>query len=178
MNKLLAVAIAILAIAAISSLSPVYAMGSKQEESASSDSAPPNAMAQDAGNSMMAATDPSKAVFDLSGLAPGVLPFSTEAAAQAIASRKRVVYFFAASWCPTCRETYRDLKANAEYIPDDLVIVVVDYDKSAALKTRYGVTYQHTFVTIGPMGEKLKAWSGTTSVSGIVQNASAMQEPE
>ena len=119
----------------------------------------------------MAAVDPSKAVFDLSGLAPAILPFSTEAAAQALASRKQVVYFFAASWCPTCREAYRNLKADASSIPEDLVIVVVDYDKSAALKAKYGVSYQHTFIKIDSAGESLKAWSGTSSVSDIVANA-------
>ena len=119
---------------------------------------------------MMAAADPAKAVFDLSGMAPGVLPFSTEASAQALAARRQVVYFFAASWCPTCRETYRDLKANTGSIPDDLVVVVVDYDKSAALKTRYDVTYQHTFILIGPAGEARKSWSGSRTIADIVKN--------
>jgi thiol-disulfide isomerase/thioredoxin len=126
-----------------------------------------------AGDAMMS-VDPSKAVFDLSGLAPGVIPFTSEAAAQAIASHKRVVYFFAASWCPTCRQTYRDLKANARMVPSDLVIVVVDYDKSAALKAKYGISYQHTFVSLGSKGEKLKVWSGTTKVAEIARNAVGM----
>jgi thiol-disulfide isomerase/thioredoxin len=121
-------------------------------------------------NAMMSA-DPAKAVFDLSGLAPRVLAYSSEAAAQAIAGRNRVVYFFAASWCPTCRETYRDIKANAKDIPSDLTIVVVDYDKSAELKTKYGITYQHTFVSLGPKGQKLKVWSGSTKVGDIDKNA-------
>ena len=119
---------------------------------------------------MMAAADPAKAVFDLTGMAPGVLPFSSEAAAQALASRRQVVYFFAASWCPTCRETYRDLKAKTGSIPEDIVIVVVDYDKSAALKTKYGVTYQHTFILIGPAGEARKTWSGSRTIADIVKN--------
>ena len=125
------------------------------------------------GDAMMS-VDPSKAVFDLSGLAPGVIPFSSEVAAQAIAARKRVVYFFAASWCPTCRETYRNLKAGAGTVPSDLVIIVVDYDKSSALKTKYGVTYQHTFVSLGSKGEKLKVWSGSTKVADIARNAVGM----
>jgi len=121
-------------------------------------------------NAMMSA-DPAKAVFDLSGLAPRVLAFSSEAAAQAIAGRNRVVYFFAAAWCPTCRETYRDIKANAKDIPGDLTIVVVDYDKAPELKAKYGVTYQHTFVSLGPKGEKLKVWSGSVKVGDIAKNA-------
>lgn len=122
------------------------------------------------GGAMMAA-DPAKAVFDLSGLAPGVVPFTSEAAAGSLAANKRVVYFFAASWCPTCRETYRDLKEKASMVPGDLVVVVVDYDKESALKAKYGVTYQHTFVSVGPMGESLKKWSGSKSVAEIAANA-------
>jgi thiol-disulfide isomerase/thioredoxin len=114
MKKILVVSAAFSMLLAVSGISPVHAMGSKQEETSAPPSVPSDARSQEAGNSMMAAVDPAKAVFDLSGLAPGVLPFSTEAAAQALASRKNVVYFFAASWCPTCRETYRDLKANTE----------------------------------------------------------------
>ena len=123
-----------------------------------------------AGGAMMS-IDPSKAVFDLTGMAPGVVPFSSEAAAQAAASRKRVVYFFAASWCPPCRETYRDLKANAKSVPSDLTIVVVDYDKAPQLKAKYGVSSQHTYVSIGPQGEKLKIWSGSKKLDDIARSA-------
>jgi thioredoxin 1 len=122
------------------------------------------------GGAMMAA-DPAKAVFDIRGMAPGVLPFSSEAAAQALAAKRRIVYFFAASWCPTCQETYRNLKADAKKIPSDLSILVVDYDASKALKAKYGVIAQHTFVLIGPKGEKLKAWLGTTALDEISRNA-------
>jgi len=124
--------------------------------------------------SMMSATaataDPAKAVFDLTGLGPGIVPFSGEAGAQRMALDRRTVYFFAASWCPTCNATYKDFKANFAKVPKDLVIVVVDYDKAAALKTKYGVTYQHTYVAIGPKGEKLKTWSGSMSVAEIAKN--------
>jgi thiol-disulfide isomerase/thioredoxin len=127
--------------------------------------APKDAMKGD--TAMMA--DPAKAVFDLSGLAPAVIPYSGEAAAQRLAAEKRVVYFFAANWCPSCNETYRDLKAQAKTAPKDLAVVVVDYDREKDLKTKYGITYQHTFVAIGPMGRKNKVWSGTTKLADIAK---------
>jgi thiol-disulfide isomerase/thioredoxin len=171
MRKSLLIFTAVWAMAVLYSPASIHAMGSKQEDpkptAPSSD-----ARTSEVGNSMMAAADPAKAVFDLSGLAPGVLPFSTEAAAQALAARRQVVYFFAASWCPTCRETYRDLRANIGSIPADLVIVVVDYDKSATLKTKYGIASQHSFVLIGPAGEARKTWSGSRTIADIVKNAS------
>lgn len=169
---------------ALSILAAAAQAGGKKDEAPAGDSmmakdAPKPAdsmMAKDApkpADSMMAAA-PAKAVFDLTGLSPGVIPFTTEADAQAMAGGKRVVYFFAASWCPTCRETYRDLKASAMSVPADLVVVVVDYDKEAALKTKYGVSYQHTFVWVGGMGEPKKVWSGSTTVADIVAKASMM----
>jgi thiol-disulfide isomerase/thioredoxin len=136
--------------------------------------APKDAMKSDAmapKDAMMA--DPSKAVFDLTGLGPAVIPYSGEAAAQRLAAEKRVVYFFAANWCPTCKAAYEDLKASTMKAPMDLAIVVVDYDKEVELKTKYGVTYQHTFVAIGPMGEKRKAWSGSVKLADI-----AMETPK
>lgn len=117
--------------------------------------------------------DPAKAVFNLTGLGPGIVPYSGEAAAWAMAADRRAVYFFAASWCPTCKAAYQDLKANYAKVPKDLVIIVVDYDKSAGLKSKYGVTYQHTFVAIGAKGERLKVWSGGTSVADIAKNTPA-----
>ncbi len=122
-------------------------------------------------DSMM--VDPAKAVFDLRGLQPAVVPYEGEAAAQRLAADKRVVYFFAASWCPTCKATYEDLKVSAMKAPNDLAIVVVDYDKEKDLKAKYGVTYQHTYVAIGPMGEKRSVWSGSTKLSEI-----AMKTPK
>lgn len=122
-------------------------------------------------DSMM--VDPAKAVFDLRGLQPAVLPYEGEAAAQRLAADKRVVYFFAASWCPTCKATYEDLKVSAMKAPKDLAIVVVDYDKETDLKAKYGITYQHTYVAIGPMGEKRSIWSGSTKLSEI-----AMKTPK
>jgi pentapeptide MXKDX repeat protein len=124
------------------------------------------------GDAMMA--DPAKAVFDLTGLGPAVTPYSGEAAAQRLAASKRVVYFFAASWCPTCKATYEELKTSAMKAPKDLALVVVDYDKEADLKAKYGITYQHTFVAIGAMGEKRKVWSGTTTLADIIAQTPKM----
>jgi thioredoxin 1 len=112
--------------------------------------------------------------YDLKDLGPSVIAFSSEKDARALAASKTVVYFFAATWCPTCQATYKDIKANYASLPDNLVLVFVDYDKSKDLKKKYGVTYQHTFVSIGPKGEARKTWSGTTTVADIVKSASSM----
>ena len=74
-------------------------------------------------------------------------------------SNKRVL-FFAASWCPTCRTADADIKANLKDIPKDVVIYKTDYDTETALKTKYGITRQHTFVYVNAKAEAIKKWSG------------------
>ena len=112
--------------------------------------------------------------YDLAGLGKQVVAFTTEAAAQALAKTQTVVYYFAATWCPDCQATYKDLKANFAKIPRNLTIVFVNYDKTPDLKKKYGITMQHTFVVVGPQGEKKKVWSGSTTVAELVKTASKM----
>jgi thiol-disulfide isomerase/thioredoxin len=94
--------------------------------------------------------------------------FSTLADARALAAKGPTVLFFAADWCPTCQAALKDINANGDRMTG-ITIVVVDYDRAADLKKRYGVTAQHTFVQIGADGAKLAAWNGG-GVDVIVRN--------
>ena len=87
----------------------------------------------------------------------------------AIASASHdVVLFFHASWCPSCRAIDADIKLHLKEIPESLTILDVDYDNSTALKKKYGVTYQHTFVQIDAQGNLVKKWSGSPTLSALV----------
>lgn len=79
-----------------------------------------------------------------------------------------VVLFFHASWCPTCREVDENIKTNLKDIPSGLTILDVDYDNSTALKQKYGVTYQHTFVQVDAQGNQIKKWSGSSTLGALV----------
>lgn len=79
-----------------------------------------------------------------------------------------VVLFFRASWCPTCRALDSDIKANLSKIPSSLTILDVNYDNSTALKQKYGVTYQHTFVQVDKDGNLVKKWSGSQTLSALI----------
>jgi len=79
-----------------------------------------------------------------------------------------VVLFFRASWCPTCRALDADIKANLSKIPESLAILDVNYDNSTALKQKYGVTYQHTFVQVDKDENLIKKWSGSPTLSALV----------
>jgi thiol-disulfide isomerase/thioredoxin len=81
----------------------------------------------------------------------------------------RVVLFFNASWCSTCKIARDNFEANLKEIPADMAIVVVDFDNSADLRKKYGVTLQHTFVHINSQEEAIKKWSGSTTISELIQ---------
>ena len=65
------------------------------------------------------------------------------------------VIFFHAAWCSSCKSTDMDIKANLSKIPQNFQILKLDYDSSTALRKKYGVTTQHTFVKIDKDGNKL-----------------------
>lgn len=97
------------------------------------------------------------------------LPYTQPAFNQALAEGKRRLYFFHASWCPTCRFAEKDIIKNIDKLPSDLVIFKVNYDRESALKTKYGVTYQHTFVQVDEDGRELAKWNGG-AVDEILSN--------
>ncbi len=71
------------------------------------------------------------------------------------------VLFFAASWCPTCREADENLTAAKDELPAGLTVVKVDYDGATDLRQKYGVTVQHTFVQVDAEGKELTKWVGS-----------------
>lgn len=89
----------------------------------------------------------------------------TKATFDSTADKKRVLFFYA-SWCPTCRPTDADFKANLAKIPSDVAVIRVNYndpetdEEEKALAQKYGVTYQHTFVQIDKNGNKVTTWNG------------------
>lgn len=86
------------------------------------------------------------------------LPYS-RAAFDAASGTQRVL-FFAAAWCPNCRAADADITKNLGRIPGNVTIFKTDYDRETALKRRYGITYQHTFVLVDARGNALKKWAG------------------
>jgi thiol-disulfide isomerase/thioredoxin len=93
--------------------------------------------------------------------------YASEKVALASATHD-VVLFFRASWCPTCISVDKDIKANLGNIPSSLSILDVNYDTSAALKQKYGVIYQHTFVQVDKDGNLIKKWSGSPTLTALV----------
>jgi thioredoxin 1 len=78
----------------------------------------------------------------------------------------KVVYFFHATWCPSCRAT--DAAIGESGVPDGLTVVKVDYDTETGLRQQYGVTQQHTFVQVDGSGAELAKWTGSADGAAIL----------
>lgn len=71
--------------------------------------------------------------------------------------------FFHAPWCPQCRAI--EASINNSTIPSGVTIFKVDYDTNQALRQKYGVTLQTTFVKVDDQGnlvEKFVAYDEPT----------------
>lgn len=96
----------------------------------------------------------------------GVFTDYTETSIQD-AQTEKVVLFFHAQWCPTCRGLESNILENEEKIPENLTIIKVDFDTMSELKSKYGVIYQHTLVQVDKDGNLITKWSGSPTLSDI-----------
>ena len=94
-----------------------------------------------------------------SSMIGGKIDFTTLEHAMEIALSGPAVLFFYAGWCPACRTAIHDIDENIDQLAN-ITVIIVNYDKEKALKKKYGVTYQHTYVRINSSGEKIAIWSG------------------
>lgn len=104
------------------------------------------------------------------GKAATVFDFENEAKLNALAAKGKTVVFFYASWCPNCRATVAELNARWADVDPNVTLVIADYDKETALKRKYGVTYQDTFVLLDAKGKSVKAWNAG-GVKGLNANS-------
>lgn len=79
----------------------------------------------------------------------------------------KVVMFFNARWCPTCKVLDESLKKQASSFPADLTVVDLDYDKVSDLRSKYGVAFQHSLVQVDTNGAQIKKWSGGGDLQSI-----------
>ena len=89
----------------------------------------------------------------------------TETLAKQAANNKKVVLFFHAAWCPTCRTLDKTLLK--ETIPEGIAIFKIDYDQEETLKEKYRINKQHTLVLVNEDLKEIKRWSGSRNSKDI-----------
>jgi len=88
-------------------------------------------------------------------------------------SNTEIVLFFMADWCPSCRALDNDISDNLSEIPEDVVILKVNYDTENELKKKYGVTTQHTLVQVDNEGNLIQKWSGGNRLESVLTKLSS-----
>lgn len=86
-----------------------------------------------------------------------------------LSSDKTNVLFFHATWCGKCKKADKNLKKEMASFPADLQVLKVDYDSNQDLRTKYGVTSQHTFVVVDENGEMLSKFSWASDLKDILE---------
>ncbi|KQV09495.1 thioredoxin family protein [Devosia sp. Root105] len=102
-----------------------------------------------------------------------VLSYEGDAQLAELAAKGTTVVFFYAAWCPNCRATVTELNARWDEVNPGLTLVIADYDKEQALKARFGVTYQDTFVLLDQDGKGVELWN-SGGVNGLNAHTSAL----
>ena len=110
-------------------------------------------------------SEPSEVTMNKSG---EYLDYSPETLKSELAEGHKVVLFFHAPWCPFCKAADAAFRAKLDQIPANVVVLKTDYDSNTALKQKYGVTYQHTFVQVDNSGKLIKKWRGGTTLVEVV----------
>lgn len=101
------------------------------------------------------------------------LDYSSDNFAKATENKGRAVLWFAAlAWCPSCQAADRDFKAHFDKVPKDVTILKIDYDKDTAMKQKYAITTQDTFIQVDSQGKEIARWnSGGQGVEALLANA-------
>ncbi len=167
-KPLLAVAIAgvLLALGASSCAAPAGTTAGTAAGGTASTAAPANSAP--AGTQSSAATDASGSAAAGTAQAGSFTAYSPEAVSSASETDK-VVLFFHATWCSTCKLLASDIEANAANIPAGVKILKVDYDSETALKQKYGVRLQHTLVQVRPDGSQIATWNLSRDLDAVLK---------
>jgi len=104
--------------------------------------------------------------FDVLGAAGERYTEYNEATFNAAKGNEKMVAFFHADWCGTCRKWEKNLQANLDTLDSSARVVKVDYDTQTALAKEFGVTKQSTAVFLNADGSVAKS-EGDPSLDSI-----------
>jgi thiol-disulfide isomerase/thioredoxin len=112
-------------------------------------------------------SEPSESADQVFASTAGYITYETYLAAPENYADSEVVLFFNAYWCSTCKVARDSFEASINDIPEDLTIVLVDFDENTEMRKKHDVIVQHTFIQIDSSGNELQRWYGSTTVAEI-----------
>ncbi len=95
-----------------------------------------------------------------------IQPYTAGALAEAQKADKPVALHFHADWCPTCKAQEKVLQTLKAEPGLDLTVLVANYDTEKALKQRFNIRGQSTFVVLRGQQERGRV-VGETTPAGI-----------
>ena len=116
--------------------------------------------------------EPSASADQVFASTAGYISYETYLAAPKNYANSEVVLFFNAYWCSTCKAARDGFESGIGEIPEDLTIVLVDFDENTEMRKKHDVIVQHTFVQIDSAGNELQRWYGSTTVAEIEEKIS------
>ncbi|MBP6859599.1 MAG: thioredoxin family protein [Candidatus Magasanikbacteria bacterium] len=129
-----------------------------------------NSMTKPDESAMMDKSDAPDKEKMMAQVSPGTYKdYSPATLAEATKNGSKVVLFFWAAWCPDCKAANIDFVTHADQIPAGVTVLKTNYDTEKSLKTKYGITYQHTFVQIDANGNQITKWNGG-GINNLVTN--------
>lgn len=79
----------------------------------------------------------------------------------------RIILEFYANWCSTCKSFDKSLE---DYdLPENILILKIDFDNSEELRKKYAVLTQSTFVEINNREEVLNRFIGIINIEDLVE---------
>lgn len=98
--------------------------------------------------------------------------FDDDAFVAARSADKAIILDFAASWCVVCK-VQELIFRRAEFSERCLIVFTIDFDKNAALKRRFGVSYPATLIVIRGKQEigRLVGEARTQSIMRLIKKS-------
>lgn len=90
------------------------------------------------------------------------------------ATQKNIILFFHADWCSSCKAF--EAKVLSENIPEDILILKVDFDKNNELRQKYNILTQTSFVLIDKNWKLIKRWIWSRDISDIIEKIDELKQ--
>jgi len=83
------------------------------------------------------------------------------------ATQENIILFFHADWCPTCKSF--EEKVLTETIPEDILILKVNYDTENELRKKYNIVTQTSFALVDNKWNLKKRFIWARDISDIIE---------